>query len=538
MMSVPGKLAPAPSASVFMILALLFGAACHGEDADGSDSASKRRLLEQKCLENGSAIIVDNRKDVDRTGAFSACMHAASGGNPVVWYFIGHMQLNAIGAKADIAGGLKWLGKAAEDGLPIAQKELADYYITGGGIRQKISMKDALDWLSRLATNRNEDLARDAALRLCSIYIFGPNVEPDYERAFTWCRKSGIEQKNYDGLTNLALLYINGWGAEKNVPLAMDYYTTAANSGVISAQLSLGRAYSIGQDVPVDYGKAFFWMEKAASQNSPQGMYYLAQMYEYGQGTQQDDKKAWQFYRKAAEAGEMRAQYTLGRLYQYSPSSNIDSAAKWYHKAAASGNTDAMIAIGDLYSIQNHREMMKWYAAAAAGGSSDGKLRMIPYLLKGSRDLKPDPAKALAYALELAQSGNSGGLYWTGLITLKGLAGEQDLAAAYEALTLSAREGNADAALELGKALIIGAFGEKDPELGEKYLLQASENGCVNDACLELARLYLDTGEYQKADSALQEAKDALLPDQKEEYLRLLKTATDKLSEKPGGSNK
>ncbi len=500
------------------------------------DSSARRQTPdpESRCLRDASAIVIHGSTTLDRTGTFAACLRAASGSNPLIWYFTGHMMLNAIGAKPNTAEGLKWLEKAALKGLPQAQSELADYYMTGGGVKKKVDMPKALEWLSRLASDRTSAYGKEAAFRLCSIYLFGTGTEPDHQRAFTWCRISGLEQQNYEGLTNLALLHINGWGTPKNAPLALDYYETAAKRGVISAQLSLGRAYSMGSDVPADYGRAFHWMKKAADQDSPQGLYYLAQMYEYGQGTDQNDKLAWKTYHKAALLGEPRAQYALGRLYQHAENPNIDYAAKWYHKAAAAGNTDAMIAIGDLYSSQNQREMMRWYAAAAHGGSSDGKLRMIPHLLKGSRDVKADPALALKYAAELADTGNSRGMYWMGVILLRGLAGEKRPLEALEAFALSAGEGDADAALELGRGLIRGDFGTPDPRRGETFLLQAAENGCINDACLELARLYATRQDYASAQRWISDA-DCATADDRAACEQLASSIAAALADQGGG---
>lgn len=495
-------------------------------------SEAKDRQNEEMCIENAVAIIAENKTNIDRTGTFSLCLKAAKNDNPMVWYFVGYMQLNSVGAKANLDEGIRWLTKAGESGIASAQYELAEYYLTGGGVKQKIDMEKAIYWLSKLATNKNSQRRVDAAFRLCSIYLFGTNIEPDYDRAFTWCRISGIEHHNFDGLTNLALLYINGWGVPRNVPLAMDYYQTAARNNVTGAMLSLGRAYSIGQDVPVDYALAFQWISRAAEQKSPEGLYYLAQMYEYGQGTEQDENKSKEYYTMAAKLGESRAQYALGRIYQYSGGQNIDLAAKWYHKAAAQGNTDAMTAIGDLYRNQNQREMMRWYTAAAEHGSQDGMLRCIPYLLKGSRDIRKNPELALKYAKQLTAEGNSSGMYWLGMIYLNGYAGDTDPKAAHNLLSASAREGNADAELELGRGLFSGAFGFRDEENGVKHLSAAAENGCVNDACLELARYYAGKDDYQSAYVWLENLQNSITPENRDEYDRLLRLTVQKLSER------
>lgn len=455
------------------------------------DKETSHQTYAEKCIVNGTKIITLQDRSVNLTSTFNDCYQGKDSSNPLVWYFVGHMQLHGIGASPNLTEGLKFLEKAGYQSHPAAQKELADYYLTGGGVKSRINMKKALEWLSRLALNKKAEYSPEATFRLCSIYLFGTGVDTDYERALTWCRKSGIQQHNYDGLTNLALMYINGWGTSKDPGLAIDYYTTAAKHGVISAQLSLGRAYSLGTDVPADYKLAFQWMAKAAGAGNPLAMFYLGEMYEYGQGVEQDRKSARKLYQKAADLGEPGAQYILGRIYQYGDNPNLDYAAKWYHKAAAQNNSDAMIAIGDLYISQNSREMMKWYRKAAALGNNDGALRQIPYLLTGSRDFSPQPEEALTIAQHLAQKQISGGHYWLGIIYRDGLAGTADPEKAQYELSTAAQLGNTDAALALGESCLKGVFDSCDNNDAEKYLKQASDAGCIKNSCLLLGQLYI-----------------------------------------------
>ncbi len=445
----------------------------------------------QKCIVDGTKIVSLNDRTINLTNTFNHCYHGKDSGKPLVWFFIGHMQLNGIGASTNFKEGLKFLEKAGLSSIPAAQKELADYYLTGGGIKNKVNMPKALDWLSRLALNKDAEYSPEATFRLCSIYLFGTGVQTDYARALTWCRKSGLEQHNYDGLTNLALMYINGLGIKKDASLAIDYYTTAAKHGVISAQLSLGRAYSLGTDIPADYKLAFKWMAEASQGGSSLAMFYLAQMYEFGQGITQDKDAAFKLYKKSAELGEPQAQYTLGHIYQYGDNPNLDYAAKWYHKSAAQNNSDAMIAIGDLYVSQNQKEMMKWYKKAAALNNPDGALRQIPYLLSGTADFRPKTSEALSIAEELAEKNIDAGHYWLGIIYKDGLAGKRDLEKAQYELSQAAHNGYSDAALELGIGCIQDSFPICQENDAENFLRQASLNGCIKNSCFLLGQLYI-----------------------------------------------
>lgn len=492
---------------------------------NNSDQNKQNTTIEeyaQKCIINATKIVSLNNKTIDLTGTFNNCYKGKNSNNPLVWFFIGYMQLNGIGASMNIAEGIKYLEKAGYKSVPAAQKELSDYYLTGGGVKNKIDIPKAVDWLSRLALNKSAEYSPDATFKLCSIYLFGTGIPSDYERAFTWCKRSGLDQHNYEGLTNLALLYINGWGTKKEPSLAIDYYTTAAKHGVISAQLSLGRAYSLGTEIPTDYKLAFEWMAKASQNGSPLAMFYLAQMYEYGQGVTQDKVAAKKLYQKSAELGEAQSQYILGRIYQYDDNSNINYAAKWYHKAAAQNNSDAMIAIGDLYQTQNTKEMMKWYRKASALGNIDGKLRQIPYLLKGTKEFRAHPEDALAMAEELSQQNNSYGNYWLGIIFRDGYVGNKDVEKAQYEFSLAASDGNLEAALELGLGYLYNSFNTYNEDLAEKYLIMASSSGCLKSSCLELGKLYIKQNKKEEAKEILQQGIEN--PDRyiKNETLQLL----------------
>ena len=81
----------------------------------------------------------------------------------------------------------------------------------------------------------------------------------------------------------------------------------------------------------------------------------------------------------------------LGRWYQYSTDPKLDLAAKWYHKAAKQNNTDAMMAIAEMYRSQNAKEMILWYLRAAEKGNIQARLKLIEIYLHGTRETSPKP---------------------------------------------------------------------------------------------------------------------------------------------------
>ena len=170
-----------------------------------------------------------------------------------------------------------------------------------------------------LANNSNLQLKDEAAFKLCALNLYGAGgIEVNYEEALLWCRKSGLENHNTDGLANLAYMYINGFGIKKNVTIAIDYYKNAANKGSIPAQISLGRVYSTGKDLTPNYEEAFYWFSKASSQHNALAQFYLAQMYEYGTGVEKNPQKAFELYKESANSGEPQSQFRDGTYIQSS----------------------------------------------------------------------------------------------------------------------------------------------------------------------------------------------------------------------------
>lgn len=445
------------------------------------------------CIQNGTKIFANNDRTINLVETFNHCVKAANQNNPLTWFFVGHMKLYGIGAQSDLSGGIEWIEKAANKGLAVAQKELSDYYLSGGGIDKKINVPEAMKWLKMLANGPSKPLVDDASFKLCALNLYGTKTKVDYEQALFWCKKSGLTLHNNEGLTNLAYMYINGLGVDKNVNLAIDYYTTAAKNGEIQAQLSLGKAYNLGIDVPQDYSKSLYWFNEAAEKNNPLAIYYIAQMYEYGQGVDIDSNKAFDLYLKSANLGDPQAQYKCGRLYQYTENPKLDLAAKWYHKAAKQSNVDAMLAIGDLYQNQNIKEMIYWYEQASQLGSTEAKNKLISIYVNGTKYNKPKFDRAFLLASELVDILDPNGYYWVGYMYYYGLHVEKDITKALSYLNFSAEYLMDKSLALLGKIFLENPSLDDQNHFNAKHFFTlAAEMNCTDSSCFELSKLYFN----------------------------------------------
>lgn len=89
----------------------------------------------------------------------------------------------------------------------------------------------------------------------------------------------------------------------------------AAEAGDMRAQEKLGALYFIGNGVPTDKKKAFYWYERAAAQGSHYGYSEMGFMYEFGYGVAPDILKAAKNYEIAARLDNASAQSNMARLH-------------------------------------------------------------------------------------------------------------------------------------------------------------------------------------------------------------------------------
>jgi hypothetical protein len=172
------------------------------------------------------------------------------------------------GVPRDDAMAARWYRRAAEQGHPGAENNLAFMYDQGLGLPQDYAA--ALRWYSE-AANQGNVLAQRNLANICRIGVEGPH---DYAQAVRWYRK-------------------------------------AADQGDAYSQTRLGTMYYVGQGVPQDYAEAGRWYSKASAQGDADAQYAFGSMYRKGQGLPQDHAEAVRWYRKAAAQGHTGAQDEL-----------------------------------------------------------------------------------------------------------------------------------------------------------------------------------------------------------------------------------
>lgn len=98
-------------------------------------------------------------------------------------------------------------------------------------------------------------------------------------------------------------------------PAIIAEWQKQAEQGDPAAQRILGRMYYRGNEVPLDFSKAFKWLRLSAEQGDVEGQLHLGGMYYNGNGVSQDRAETVRWWRAAAEQRYDKAQRGLGLLY-------------------------------------------------------------------------------------------------------------------------------------------------------------------------------------------------------------------------------
>lgn len=114
----------------------------------------------------------------------------------------------------------------------------------------------------------------------------------DYEAAVA-ILKPLAEAGDVDALGTMGNIYGFGWGVERDLKVAHDYWQRAARKHLSTAMFNLGALYLAGKPgFEQDAEKAAEWMRLAAEHRHIQAMLNLSSMYATGRGMKQDLESA------------------------------------------------------------------------------------------------------------------------------------------------------------------------------------------------------------------------------------------------------
>lgn len=262
-----------------------------------------------------------------------------------------------------------------------------------------------------------------------------------------WIVGSMARAGNVKAKSRYGSMLLYGQFGSKDLELARQMLSAAANDGDSSAQHLLGLMYEGGKGVEKSESEAVKWYRLSASQNNPRGLYCLGSMYFNGAGVPQDRRQAISYFQKSAELGFAPAQNTIGRIYLNGDGvpKDYSEAAHWLEQAAQDGNVAGMYALGDMYENgwgvkSDYARALKLFRESAARGHAASMNRIGLYYYFG-RGVARDSRTAATWFARAAEAGSSQGQNNLGNLYLDGNGVPRDRAKAIELFRKAAAQG-------------------------------------------------------------------------------------------------
>ncbi|WP_143069760.1 tetratricopeptide repeat protein [Hymenobacter actinosclerus] len=258
----------------------------------------------------------------------------------------------------------------------------------------------------------------------------------------------------------LVVFYRSRWTrnhSSKYIKRAAVLLHQAADLGNVSAMAFLGLMYGDGWGVAEDYGKAVFWLQKAAAAHHPLALYNLAIAHDNGLGVPKNPSQAFQLFAAAANLHYVDAMHALGTMYEQGTGTqrNHPKARYWYKKAAIAGYATAMHDLGRCYlrGIGGPVKLpaaRRWLAAAHEAGEAMAAVALGNYFTLLS---PPDWPQALAWYERAVEHGpqqeSARALYQLGKAALQGQYVPGRSREAKDHFQWAAKFGHQKAAMEL-----------------------------------------------------------------------------------------
>jgi TPR repeat protein len=184
----------------------------------------------------------------------------------------------AVKGAVPSSNSLTALQYAAEGGHPIAQWRLGRMYADGDGV-DRDDLR-AFDYFSRIANQHAEDspsapqaqIVANAFVALGRYYRDGiPNtrVKSDRERAREMFHYAASYFGNADAQYNLARMYLDGVGSQRDPKYAARWLAQAAQKGQFQAQALLGQMLFNGDLLPKQSARGLMWLTLARDNAGP-----------------------------------------------------------------------------------------------------------------------------------------------------------------------------------------------------------------------------------------------------------------------------
>ena len=179
--------------------------------------------------------------------------------------------------------------------------------------------------------------------------------------------KKAADKGDANGLYNLGMCYMQGYGCMPDEDLAYKCFRTSAEAGHPEAINNIGGFYRDGIVVRANPETAAKWFAKSAELGNAYGMFNYALALQRGEGVEKDVAKAIELLKEASELGNAEAMNAYGMCFYSGSGVEKDpaEAVKWYRASAARGFAPAMDNLSSCYSLgtgvrKDEKESLAW----------------------------------------------------------------------------------------------------------------------------------------------------------------------------------
>lgn len=179
----------------------------------------------------------------------------------------------------------------------------------------------------------------DAQYNLAMDYLYGENGKiQSAKKALYWFKKTA-DLGDASAQNNLAILYAEGRGVDKNDSEAEKYFKMAAEQNHPNGLVQTARRILSRNNAKEGKETAINLLEKAAEQKNNDAYLYLSKLY-LEENNLNDKKKGILWLEKSANLGDSESMMKLYEYYQ--GNENFVDAEKWLKKAYAYRNKEAI----------------------------------------------------------------------------------------------------------------------------------------------------------------------------------------------------
>jgi TPR repeat protein/Flp pilus assembly protein TadD len=382
-------------------------------------------------------------------------------------------------AKTDYVRAMHWARMAAKAGSGEAQAVLG--FIFTSGPEDMRDRKEADFWYEQSAANGCPQGHLGHALALAR--QLGADAAGQHERAAAHLR----EAANADlpmALYLLGLITEQGQGVARDSAAAAQLYRRAAERGHRSAQMRWGMALMRGLDVKPDPCEGETWLRRAALAGDAEAAMCLGDLYGRGGALPPNHEEAATWLRRAAEAGHKGAARSLGALHLagVGVARDCKEAIHWLRVSAAAGDGQACAELGNLLfdgvgDEEDRAHICRGFEQAAQSGDDLAAFNYAVCLTHGIGVGRDD--KQAAIWLRRAAERVIPAQFWYGraLVDARGI--EQDIVQGRLWIARAAEGGHVDAQVALGKMLLNGSGGCRDPQAALALFERAAGSGHI-----------------------------------------------------------